>query len=175
MAEPSNDFGLRPSRNSFGTFNLGQDYLPSIDTTFAPDYSLANMGNYGGLGLKPSANALASTGTPASDSPWYSGMLDSVDKNGNVVKGWGGLGLTALQGLASGYMAMKQYGLMKDNLNFQKDSFYKNYEANKALTNASLADRQNRRNAEAGNLYALTGTRLTPQDTASYMAQYGVK
>ena len=74
----------------------------------------------------------------------------------------------ALQGassLANLYMGMKQYGLAKDQLNFQKDSFNKQYAANQQLTNSRLEDRQARRVLENPN--------ATP--VADYMSKWGVK
>jgi hypothetical protein len=80
-------------------------------------------------------------------------------------KGWGGLALQGLGGAASLYMGMQQYGLAKDALKQSKEQYAKNYAAQKSMTNASLSDRQIARNA-AGPGY---------QDTAGYMAQYGIK
>lgn len=105
-------------------------------------------------------------------SPWMreNGWLDNIDKDGNKTQGMAGLGLSALQGLGNAFMAMKQYGLMKENLDFQKDSYYRNFEAQKGLTNSQLADRQDRRVREA----QINGT-AAPVNTAEYMARYGVK
>ena len=80
-------------------------------------------------------------------------------------KGWGGLGIQGLGGAASLYMGMQQYGLAKDALAQSKEQYAKNYAAQQSMTNASLSDRQIARNA-AGPGY---------QDTAGYMAQYGIK
>lgn len=57
--------------------------------------------------------------------------------------GWGGLALGGLNAL----MSMKQYGLAKNQLDFQKDSFNKQYEAQKGLTNSRLDDQRMARNA----------------------------
>lgn len=66
-------------------------------------------------------------------------------------------------GAISAYKALK---LGKDNLNFQKESFAKNFEASKGTTNAELADRQARRLSANPNGY---------DSVADYMAKYGVK
>lgn len=92
------------------------------------------------------------------------GFLSTKDK-----QGWGGLALGAVQGGLGAFIGMKQYGLAKKQFEFQKDAWNKEYEVNKNLTNERLETRQNRRIAESG----VTG--MNPQDTASYMARYGVK
>lgn len=80
----------------------------------------------------------------------------------------GGWAAPAMQGaamLGNLFMGMRQYGLMKDSLNFQKDSFNKQYEALRNLTNSQLEDRQRARVAANPNM----------EDPASYMARWGVK
>lgn len=56
--------------------------------------------------------------------------------------GWGGLALGGASALGNLFLGMKQYGLAKDSLNFQKESFNKNWDAQAKLTNSQLADRQ---------------------------------
>lgn len=74
--------------------------------------------------------------------------------------------LQGAQTLAGLYMGMKQYGLAKDQLNFQKDSFNKQYAANQTLTNSRLEDRQKARVASNAGAY---------QSVGDYMNQNGVK
>ena len=62
----------------------------------------------------------------------------------------GKLGLGAAGGIAQLLMGMKTYGLAKDQLAFSKDSFNKQYAAQRQTTNASLEDRQNARWESAG-------------------------
>lgn len=104
---------------------------------------------------------LQSIGDSFSDS----GFLGSKNANGNQIQGWGGLALGGLQGLGSLYMGMKQYGLAKDQLGFQKDAFSKNYEAQKMATNTQLEDRQRARVASNSGAY---------QSVGDYMKQNGV-
>lgn len=116
-------------------------------------------------------------GTPGSQfdlfspSTWNSalqrnGVLGSLDaKTGLKTDGWGSMALGTASGLANLWMGMKNYGLMKDQFNFQKDSFNKNYAVQKNLTNSQLSDRQARRVLENPNATSV----------ADYMAQYGVK
>ena len=92
---------------------------------------------------------------------WLLGTKDAPGM-GNLLLG------TAQAGLGA-FLGMKQYGLAKKQFEFQRDAWNKEYEINKNLTNERLETRQNRRNAEK----AVTG--MNPQDTASYMARYGVK
>ena len=85
--------------------------------------------------------------------------------SGTQVNGWGSAALGLLQGLGSAYMGMKQYGLAKDQLQFSKDAFNKNYAAQAKMTNASLMDRQRARVASNPGAY---------QSVGDYMAQNGI-
>ena len=93
------------------------------------------------------------------------GFLGYKDKQGNQVQGWGMPLLNTAFGLGNLYLALKNYGIAKDTLKFQKDAFNKNYAAQRNLINSSLEDRQRRRVQENPN--------ATPVD--QYMAKYGVK
>lgn len=94
------------------------------------------------------------TDTSASTNQW-----DNFSK-------WAPTGIDIFKTLAGLYMGMQQYGLMKDQLNLQKQTAERNYQAQKNTVNASFEDRQRARNAANPGAY---------QDTASYMAQYGIK
>ena len=69
----------------------------------------------------------------------------------------------AALGAISAYKALK---LGKDNLNFQKESFAKNYEASKNTTNAQLENAQRVR---------VSADPTNAMSVADYMAKYGVK
>ena len=69
----------------------------------------------------------------------------------------------AALGAISAYKALK---LGKDNLNFQKESFAKNYEASKGTTNAQLENAQRVR---------VSADPTNAMSVADYMAKYGVK
>ena len=96
---------------------------------------------------------------------WDNLMGKTDPKTGVGTEGWGRLGLDTAAALGSGWMAMKQYGLAKDQLKFSKDSFNKNYAAQRTLTNSNLEDRQNARNASNRTGY---------ESTATYMPKNGV-
>lgn len=66
-------------------------------------------------------------------------------------------------GAISAYKALK---LGKDNLNFQKESFAKNFEASKNITNAQLENAQRVR---------VSADPTNAMSVADYMAKYGVK
>lgn len=93
------------------------------------------------------------------------GFLGYKDKEGNQFQGWGMPVINTAFGLGNLYLALKNYGIAKDSLNFQKDAFNKNYAAQRNIINSSLEDRQRRRVQENPN--------ATPVD--QYMAKYGVK
>ena len=69
----------------------------------------------------------------------------------------------AALGAISAYKALK---LGKDNLNFQKESFAKNFEASKNTTNAQLENAQRVR---------VSADPTNAMSVADYMAKYGVK
>ena len=94
-----------------------------------------------------------------------SGFLGSKSADGTQTQGWGGLAFGAAQGLGSLYMGMKQYGLGQRQLAFQQDSFNKNFEVQKQLTNSQLEDRQRSRVASNSGAY---------QSVGDYMKQNGV-
>lgn len=76
------------------------------------------------------------------------------------------LGLGAFNSALSAINSYKANKLGKQQLAFAKDSFNRNFEAQKGITNSQLADRQNIR------------YKVNPTDNmsvADYMAQYGVK
>ncbi len=81
-------------------------------------------------------------------------------------EGWGNLALGGINAGINGYMGFKQLGLAKDQLDFQKKTFEKNYNAQKQRTNTQLKDRQKRRYAENPDHY------VSPDE---YMAQNGVQ
>lgn len=103
----------------------------------------------------------ASTGFLSSFNNWMknSGVLSSYDKNTGIkTDGWGSLGLGAINSAANLIMGMKQYGLAKDQLNFQKDSFAKNYAAQRTSMNTQLEDRQRARVASNAGAYESVGS-----------------
>ena len=86
-----------------------------------------------------------------------SGFLTSTDKNGLTTQGWGGMAFAAGQGLLNAYTGMKQLDLYKDQLAFQKESFNKNYEAQRSTINSQLEDRQRARVASNSGAYQSVG------------------
>ena len=97
-------------------------------------------------------------------SPWnWTDFLFGSMNNQTGIKTNGalGTGLGILQGLGSAYMGMKQYGLAKDQLQFSKDAFNKNYAAQAKMTNASLEDRQRARVASNPGAYQSVGDYMT--------------
>lgn len=76
----------------------------------------------------------------------------------------GGAGI--LQGLSGLYGGYQTYQLGKDQLNFQKDAFNKNYQNQVQLTNLALRDRQERRYRNRPDLY---------QNPDEYMSKNQIK
>ena len=93
---------------------------------------------------------------------WFSGLGDWASKNKELITG--GVGL-AQAGLGA-FNAWNTNQTAKDQLKFQKDSFSKQYEAQKGLTNSQLSDRQAQRVREHPD---------TATSVNDYMKQYGVK
>ena len=95
-------------------------------------------------------------------SDWSKLLLGGKDPSGMQTNSLLGAGMGILQGLGSAYMGMQQYGLAKEQLQFSKDSFNKNYAAQAKMTNAMLEDRQRARVAANPGAY---------QSVGDYMAQ----
>lgn len=101
---------------------------------------------------------------------WGSKMAD------NLQTGWDKLDLTQQAGLVGKalmggyglYNSHKQLGMAQDALNFQKDTFNKNWDASRKEYNSSLADRQERRNHTA----QLNGAKVASVN--EYMDKYGI-
>lgn len=93
---------------------------------------------------------------------WFSGLGDWASKNKELISG--GVGL-AQAGLGA-FNAWNTNQTAKDQLKFQKESFGKQYEAQKGLTNSQLSDRQARRVAEHPD---------RAESVESYMNKYGVR
>lgn len=167
---------LKPA-STFGLQNTG---APGLKMPAAPMPSYMAMD---GVGPMPGTDfSLGTAQVPGFSLPTYGANLAPTNLVGGGAGGGGGFGSVpffntrdqqgygsfALQGasaLANLYMGMKQYGLAKDQLSFQKDSFNKQYAANQSLTNSRLEDRQARRVLENPNA---TGV-------AEYMSKWGVK
>ena len=101
--------------------------------------------------------------TQATSSGWMSndfmkGMLGGKDASGMQMQGWGMPALSAVQGIGNAWMGMKQYGLAKDQFNFTKEQFAKNFGAQQKLTNSRLEDRQRARIASNPGAYQSVGT-----------------
>ena len=77
----------------------------------------------------------------------------------------GQLGLGGVNSLLQGYLGFQNLGLAKKQYQSQLDQFNKQWDANKKLTNASLADRQAARVASNPNAY---------QSVDDYMKKYGI-
>ena len=114
----------------------------NLDLFNTPDSSSGNP-----LGLKLGAEA-------GGGSPKIA-MTDKINAGVGV--------FNAALGAISAYKALK---LGKDNLNFQKESFAKNYEASKGTTNAQLENAQRVR---------VSADPTNAMSVADYMAKYGVK
>lgn len=95
--------------------------------------------------------------TPQTDS-MFGNLFDRTDpKTGVVTQGWGGLALQGLGTVGNLWNSWNQYGLAKDQLKFSKDSFNKNYAAQRTLINADLEDRQRARVASNPGAYQSVG------------------
>ena len=134
--------------------------------------SFNDMGNYGtssgptGLataGYTEVSPYASSDGKLSSDNLW--GALGTTDAAGNKTQGWGSPAINLAQGVGSAFMGMKQYGLAKDQLQFSKDAFNKNYDAQRMSTNTNLEDRQYARVAANPGAY---------QSVSDYMSQHRV-
>jgi hypothetical protein len=81
----------------------------------------------------------------------------------------GGVGAAAGLALGAGnlFMGFKQYGLAKKQLKFARNSFNKNYAANRQITNANLRDRQAARVASNSGAYQSVGDYMNQNQVAA--------
>ena len=77
-----------------------------------------------------------------------------------------GFGLGALSSALDAISAHRAYKLGKSQLNFQKEQFNRQFEAQKGLTNSQLYDRQTIRNIENPGMF---------MSASEYLDKYGVK
>ena len=121
----------------------------------SPDNPTMNFG-YGVSATAPAANAVvppAAANAPLTwtDLDFWTGGIGKA--TGQRFNGVGGLALGGLQGLGNLYMGMQQYGLARDQLQFSKDAFNKNYGAQKITTNNQIRSRNFARNAANPGMY----------------------
>lgn len=116
-------------------------------------------------GFTNSANTFNNTSLTGSGGS--GSFLDSILGGTGDMSGlqMGQLGLGGVTSLLNGYLGFQNLGLAKKQYQSQLDQFNKQWDANKKLTNASLADRQAARVASNPNAY---------QSVDDYMKKYGI-
>ena len=152
--------------NQFGGYASPYNIPPPQDYSSLGNWTLPGMSMYteAANGMQPVQNSFSDYLSPETAVPGGGvtdylksiGVLGSTDtKTGLKTDGWGGLALGTAQGLFSGYMGMKNYGLAKDSLEQGKKQFQMNYDAQKTTTNTALEDRQRARVANNPNSVAV--------------------
>lgn len=102
-------------------------------------------------------------GDTLGSSKWW---LGGKDGQGQTTNGAAMPIISAASGLMNAYMGMQQYGLYKDQFKFQKESFAKNFDAQRSSINSQLEDRQRARVASNAGAY---------QSVGDYMNKNGIK
>lgn len=189
MTYPTFDYGMPVNPNmTLGNTGGGLSNMGSMATWGQPMPAAPQMpGSGGGFNLDPLSEGFADygfgggsvagvnpVGATANGGGFMGGISDwfknndflGNTKNGVTTQGWGSAALGIGQGLMGAYLGMKQYGLAKDTLKFNKEMFSKNYDAQKRTTNAALEDRQKARIASNAGAYESVG---------SYMDKNGIK
>lgn len=152
---------LKPNSFTMPTY-LNDGGIPQYSELFPAQTNASALGSSAPMGTLESIR----TEVPGMWDSFKSGFLGSTNKDGLRTDGWGGMALGTATGLFNAYMGMKQYGLFKDQLQFQKDSFNKNYDAQRTATNTQLQDRQTARVASNPGAY---------QSVGDYMNQNRIK
>ena len=139
----------------------GLSMYPSLWDQGSMSSSLDNMST----GFTNSANTFNNTSLTGSGGS--GGWLDSILGGNGDMSGlqMGQLGLGGVTSLLNGYLGFQNLSLAKKQYQSQLDQFNKQWDANKRLTNASLADRQAARVASNPNAY---------QSVDDYMKKYGI-
>lgn len=129
---------------------------PGLGGTWGDQAGDFPMGQPQLLGANQVPGATGSgTGFFGSIGKWMedSGFLGKKLADGTQLQGWGGLALGAGSSLLNGWMGMQQYKVARDQLNFQKEAFAKNYGAQRQSMNTQLEDRQRARLASNSGAY----------------------
>lgn len=94
------------------------------------------------------------------------GIFDGLGETWNSLSGFEKIGsvLGTANAVFNGYNAYKQNKIARDTLNFQKDQYAKQYEAQRKMTNSQLEDRQRSR----------VWTNPNQTSVHDYMQKYGV-
>lgn len=129
----------------------GTDVARPINVTGADPVMSFNYADTSGIAGSP----VSSFGRP--DFFSWDSFLGGKNKDGSAYSGWGAPAMGILQGLGSAYMGMKQYALARDQLQFSKDAFNKNFAAQAQTTNTALEDRQRARVASNPGAYQSVG------------------
>lgn len=148
---------------------LGNYYTPNVvpSPTYTPDMARATPT------IGASIKSMAGLAGDRFQNMW-DGTQSAVGTAGaNASTAWGKMGYgergTALLGAATGlygaYNAHKTAKLARDQFNFTKESFNKNFTAQAKTTNAQLEDRQKARHARDPKAHA---------SVSDYMKKYGV-
>lgn len=148
---------------------LGNYYTPNVvpTPTYTPD--MAKVAPSLGASFKSMIGLGGDRFTQIGD-----GVKSAVDTAGaNASTAWGKMSYgergTAMLGAATGlygaYNARKTGKLAREQFNFTKDSFNRNFEAQAKTTNAQLEDRQKARYARDPKAHA---------SVSDYMKKYGV-
>ena len=135
--------------------------------------------NSSGQAFTPSSTGGQQSNPFSGFSDFFKGGSSSYTPNGaggwDVTKNLSGFdkfnaGLQTLGSALSAFNGYKQTKLAKEQFNFQKDSFNKQYQAQRGLVNSQMSDRQARREQEA------VANRSGPvMSRDEYMDKYGVK
>lgn len=178
MAWGSNYNGpLRPGDIAYGQSNLQNgmnsqnNFMPSMAPLVAPPAAapvspMSMIPSVGQFQASPEMMNIASYGaastaglTTPQGSPIVNPAAEASDPTGNWFtntfgNGQGGLNIgniTGMLGSVGGIVgAIKQYGLMKDSLNFQKEAFRTNLDNQTKSYNTALTDRAGSRAAAYG-------------------------
>lgn len=112
--------------------------------------NLSSLMNLGKMGMKDT----------------FGGFLDTTDMaTGMKTQGWGMPVISAANGLMSGFLGLKNYGLQKDALKQSKKEFEMNWGAQQKMVNSEMEDRQRARIASNPNAY---------QSVGDYMKKNGI-
>ena len=158
----ANEWGALPQFSSIAGYGMPSMDVPvDLGGVTSPGAPAIALNSYAPVAGGSGSNFLPNNGGGGI----FDSFLPQRDTNGNTSGGFGLAGMGIAQGLLSGLLGMKQYGLAKDQLAFSKEAFNKNYAAQKTMTNSNMADRQAARVASNPTAY---------QSVGDYMKQNGI-
>ena len=148
---------------TFGNNGLSNAYGSNTDYGQSFNYGASAASQYPELYQAPSTSPNPQQSSQGIFGRIYGGVKDAFTSGGTDAKGYQTAnavsgGISAIASLTSAYMGMKQYGLAKNQFDFQKQAYDENRLAQATNYNTEIKDRQRARVASNPGAYEPVGS-----------------